>query len=679
MNTPADATPGVDLLLMWHMHQPDYRDQASGEFAMPWVYLHALKDYSDMAWHLEQQPGMRAVVNFVPVLLDQLDDYCDQFATGRLRDPLLRLLARSEATALSAEERAYALEQCFRADHPRLIAPFAPYKRLFDLHHAMQAQGPDSLMYLSDRYLYDLVTWYHLSWTGESVRRESELIAQLMAKGAQFTEADRRALLEVVAEQVRQVVPRYRALSGRGQVELTTTPHCHPLAPLMLDFRSAHDALPEAPLPQADHYPGGEARVCAHLDSALASHARRFGAPPVGMWPAEGALSSRFAALVASRGLGWTASSQGVLGNSLRASGLDGHAADGINAAHRPYRASTVAPGLLFFFRDDRLSDLIGFVYSKWHGRDAALNFVHELEAIARAGGTHRPMVSVILDGENAWEYYPYNGFFFLCDLYRGLSHSPLIRTRTGADVVRALAGAKPSAGLDATAPGKDAAAMAPDVGAADVVQGVGAADVAPGVGATAVASGVGASKVASGARATELGSGVGAMAVAHGVGPAAVAALGADAAVVAAPGVDAAAVAPGELPVLAAGSWVYGNLATWIGARDKNRAWDLLCEAKAAFDLAMADTHLDEATRTRAVAQLADCEASDWFWWPGEDNPGESVSAFEALFRRKLANLYRILGVPEPASLASAFSSGAASSAAVAETGGTMRRGSKS
>ncbi len=586
---PADApatAPGLDLLLLWHMHQPDYRDHATGEFAMPWVYLHALKDYSDMAWHLEQNPGMRAVVNFVPVLLDQIEDYCEQFDQGSLRDPLLRLLARSEDTPLSPEEREHAFDQCFRANHHRLIAPFAPYKRLFDLFKAMEAQGRESLMYLSDRYIFDLATWYHLSWTGESVRRESEVIAKLMAKGTRFTQADRTALLRVVAEQVRQVVPRYRALARRGQIELSTTPHCHPLAPLMLDFRSAHDTLPDAPLPEADHYPGGEARVCAHIDSALTSHTRRFGAAPGGLWPAEGALSSRFAGLLAARGIGWTASSQGVLGNSLRASGrVGGDAEHGIAEAHQAYRASTIAPGMLFFFRDDRLSDLIGFAYSKWHGRDAASNFVHELEAIAaRATGGRRPLVSVMLDGENAWEYYPYNGYFFLADLYKSLSTHPAIRTVTGSDMAEAL--------------------RAP-------------------------------------------------------------------------PAADGTPSPVGELPVLAAGSWVYGNLATWIGARDKNRAWDLLCAAKTCYDSVMAAGHLGEAAGARALAQLADCEASDWFWWPGEDNPGESVSAFEALFRSKLVHLYRLLEQPVPANLATAFSTGAVAGGGNAEIGGTMRRGS--
>ena len=581
--SPAHA-PGVDLLLLWHMHQPDYRDRSTGEFTMPWVYLHAIKDYTDMAWHLEQHPAMRAVVNFVPVLLDQIEDYCDQFRNGPLRDPLLRLLVRSEATPLSESERHAAFAQCFRANHVRLIAPFPPFKRLYDLYALVESHGKESRDYLCDRYVCDLVMWYHLAWMGETVRRESEVVAQLMAKGTGFTELDRLALAQVIAQEVQQIIPRYRALVQRGQIELSTTPHFHPLAPLLLDFRSARDALPDVQLPQAGRYPGGRERVCAHIDSALASHARRFGTAPQGMWPAEGALSSEFLALLAERKIRWSASSEGVLANSLRASGSANEQADPpVQARHRPYRLSTIASDMLLFFRDDRLSDLIGFSYSKWHGRDAANNFVHELESIAReAAGGPRPLVSVMLDGENAWEYYPYNGFFFLSDLYKGLTSHPGIRTVTGSDVV--------------------------------------ALHTAP--------------------------------ALAH-------------------PAPDEVSI--GQLSKLTAGSWVYGNFATWIGIKDKNFAWDLLCQAKTNFDHVMASGQLDDSLRAQALAQLADCEASDWFWWPGEDNPSESVSAFETLFRNKLAHLYRLMQLPVPDTLEKSFSKGGA----MAELGGTMRRGS--
>ena len=418
----------LDFVLAWHLHQPDYRDHASGEFMLPWVYLHAIKDYTDMASHLEHHPGMRAVVNWVPVLLDQLEDYADQFASAKLRDPMLRLLARDPGTALAEGERALVLEQCLRTVNPKMIEPYPAYKHMHELFRTLEAQGAPALRYLSDHFFYDVLVWYHLAWTGETVRRESELVPQLMAIGQHFEQRHRQELFQLIGELVRGVVGRYARLAEAGRIELSTTPHYHPLAPLLLDFHSAREAEPKALLPEATGYPGGRERVSAQLQSALESHARRFGATSRGIWPAEGSVSQGLLGVLSGNGLGWVASSEQVLANSL---GAAHHGVPRSRYLYRPYRLGS-APDLALFFRDDRLSDRIGFEYQKWHGSDAAANFIGELECIAaEAGEGERPLVSVILDGENAWEHYPYNAYYFLSALYKALESHASIRPTT--------------------------------------------------------------------------------------------------------------------------------------------------------------------------------------------------------------------------------------------------------
>jgi alpha-amylase/alpha-mannosidase (GH57 family) len=270
----------VNLVILWHMHQPDYRDYASGEFVLPWTYLHAIKDYTDMAYHLERHPKVRSVVNFVPILLDQLDDYTDQFATGHLRDPLLRLLAHENSTILSAQERQLAFDACFRSNHTKMIAPYPAYKRLWDLFKLLQAEGESGLSYLSDQYVADLLTWYHLAWCGESVRREHVIVASLMSKGQDFSFEDRKQLFDLIGQLVSGIIPRYRKLAESGQIEISTTPHYHPLAPLLIDFATTREAMPEAPLPISQHYPKGKQRVAAQIESAKKSHRARFGLEP---------------------------------------------------------------------------------------------------------------------------------------------------------------------------------------------------------------------------------------------------------------------------------------------------------------------------------------------------------------------------------------------------------------
>ncbi|MEO7320775.1 MAG: glycoside hydrolase, partial [Nitrosospira sp.] len=170
----------INFVLLWHMHQPDYRNYDTGEFMLPWVYLHAIKDYTDMVSHLEAHPSMKAVINFVPVLLDQLEDYAAQFALGQIRDPLLRLLAMPDLERVSISDRLRVFDSCFRSNHITMMQPYPAYKRLHDMHETLRGRGEAELSYLSGQYLADLLVWYHLAWTGESVRRNSETVVRLM-------------------------------------------------------------------------------------------------------------------------------------------------------------------------------------------------------------------------------------------------------------------------------------------------------------------------------------------------------------------------------------------------------------------------------------------------------------------------------------------------------------------
>lgn len=572
----------LSLILCWHMHQPDYRHHATGEFALPWTYLHAIKDYTDMAYHLEQSPQARAVVNFVPILLDQLDDYTEQFRSGKMRDPLLRLLAAKDLEHLTLEQRKLVVESCFRSNHSKMIEPYPAYKRLHELYRLHEGHGVEHLHYLSSQYLADLLVWYHLAWTGESVRREHELVVAMMSKGNLFTYKERQQLVALIGELITGIIPRYRKLADDGQIELSSTPYYHPIAPLLLDFNSARESVPDIGLPVSPKYPGGAQRVSFHIAEALKIHRQYFGSRPEGMWPAEGGVSHAAAMLMAQNGCRWIATGQGVLGNSLSQSHQGELQAGPINYLYRPYRINDGHNEIACFFRDDRLSDMIGFEYAKWFGRDAVLNFVHALEEIWHQSSSHEnPVVSIILDGENAWEYYPYNGYYFLSEMYAMLQNHPHIELTTFSDY---LDGCRDQA--QQTAPSQSCAAMR-------------------------------------------------------------------------------------DLPRLVAGSWVYGNFTTWIGCPEKNRAWDLLCQAKQSYDLVMGSGRLAPEQREKAARQLAVCEGSDWFWWFGDYNPGDSVRSFDKLYRENLADLYRLLLLVPPLELDVSISQGGGD----AEAGGAMRR----
>lgn len=429
------ARPKLFLNLYWHMHQPDYRDLATNEYVLPWTYLHAIKDYSDMAFHLEANPKARVTFNFVPILLEQLEDYALQFKKKKVRDPLLALLVEQDLSSISQEQCRLIAESCFKSHHEKMLSPFPHYQRLHQLYKLVDYVEGDTFVYLNAQYQADLLVWYHLAWCGESLRQNNQVVQALMAKGVLFTLEDRQRLFKVVAETVTNLIPRYKALMERKQIEISTTPYYHPILPLLLDFQSTLDAMPDAPLPENAAYPDGRSRATFHVESANHFHQAHFDSPPRGMWPAEGGVSYAGLSLMAENGVEWAATGQSVLANSLRKSQLN--ADDKYAYLYQPYRVTNGKHDIFCFFRDDHLSDKIGFEYSGLFARDAVNDFIGTLEHIHQSNHSDQAkVVSVILDGENAWEYYPYNGYYFLKELYEALVSHPDIEMTTFSDIV---------------------------------------------------------------------------------------------------------------------------------------------------------------------------------------------------------------------------------------------------
>ena len=560
----------LKVVLCWHMHQPEYRDLTTGEYRQPWTYLHAVKDYVDMAAILEAVPVGRAVINFVPILLEQIEDYSRQLqqflsAGTPISDPLLAALAGG-LIPREDEARTSLINACLRANRERLVNRFPEYRRLAEMAEIL-LEDALGIRYVGEQYVIDLLAWYHIAWLGETVRRDDQRVRALIAKGRLFDADDRRELVTVIAELLASVIPRYRRLAEQGRIELSMTPYAHPMVPLLLDFSSAREAIHEMELPSATHYPGGLDRAQWHLRHGLEVFERHFGVRPRGCWPSEGGVSTAAVRLIGEHGFEWVASGGNVLRNSLVHTEVKPEEPVE-DRLHRGYYLAENGPAC--FFRDDGLSDLIGFTYSSWHGDDAVSNLIHHLQNMAEEfKGDGGRVVSIILDGENAWESYPANGYYFLTALYKRLGEHPDFELTTFGECLS-----------------KD--------------------------------------------------------------------------------------LHPVPLARLVAGSWVYGTFSTWMGDADKNLGWDLLCEAKQAYDRAIASGNLSAEQQSKAIEQLAACEGSDWFWWFGGYNPAESVSDFEQLYRLHLRNLYRIIDEPVPESLSQVISVGGGQPA----QGGVMRPG---
>ena len=440
----ATTTKPLNVVLCWHMHQPYYREGLKGAYHLPWVYLHGIKDYSDMAAHLERYPNMRAVVNFAPVLLEQLDDYAQQLDVllkhGKpTQDHMLNLLSGIERIPSDVASRQRIVQDCQRCNAPRMIHVHPPFHRLVRMVELAQIEAedppalPGHLGYLSEQYFLDLLTWYHLAWIGHSLK-SLPLVKRLMAQEKNYSAADRHELLHLIQHSLAGLIPRYRVLAERGQIELSMTPYGHPIVPLLNDFENLRDAMPDVPVPEAKTYPGGAERSRWHLQHGVEVFEYYFGRKPAGVWLSEGGVSEDALAQLDEMGFAWTATGEGVWRNSCHKSGSGDDVVENKPALFSP--ALVDGFNTRVFFRDDGLSDLIGFKYSDWHSADAVGDFVQHLESIVSlfSKDASQHVVSVILDGENAWEYYPDNGHYFLDALYAALSSHPTIKVSTFAE-----------------------------------------------------------------------------------------------------------------------------------------------------------------------------------------------------------------------------------------------------
>jgi alpha-amylase/alpha-mannosidase (GH57 family) len=406
----------TDVVFLWHMHQPRYVDPATGRPALPWVRLHAASGYLDMARALERHPGARVTVNFVPSLVEQLEAL-----DAGAKDPL-ELLAEKPETALEPRERQAIVDRCFSAHWGRCIATRPRYLELARRREdGPRAFGPAELR--------DLQCLFLLAWLGPAARADAPEIDALEAIGKGYTERDKQALLRAVRRAAGQVLPAWRALAQRGQIELCASPFHHPIVPLLCDTDAARVARPGDQLPARTSWPE-DAR--AQVDRGLAAHTRVFGAPPAGMWPPEGSVSPAAVAIYQAAGVRWLVTDEGVLHRSLDAAPDEARGLGGRPARSFPWRVGQVT----MLFRDRELSDRIGFRYHDQPAAQAADDLVGS--ARARSGGG---LAVIALDGENAWEAFPGRGAPFLDALYERLGRGRDLRCRTVSEAVAERAG----------------------------------------------------------------------------------------------------------------------------------------------------------------------------------------------------------------------------------------------
>ncbi len=393
----------LNLCFFWHMHQPDYRD-SDGVMSMPWVFLHAIKDYYEMPWLLSLYKGLKATFNITPPLIEQLNLYSDP-----LKNDYFLSLWETEPSTLTDDEREWLIKTCKSTQYETMIRPI---EYLSLLYHKEE---------LSDAELIDFEMLFMLAWCGNYLRQENQLVKTLFQKGKGFTQSDKAHLLQELCDFVATILPFYAQLQEEGVISLSTTPYNHPILPLLLDMENAkranvHTTLPDNPMSLRED-------AIEQVERSIALYKKTFGAAPTGFWPAEGAVDEESVAIYKERGISWIATDEAILFRSL---GEDARA-----NLYKPYVYNDLTIG----FRDHGLSDLIGFNYRFKSGHDASEHFMHAVEPLRHAQKS--ATVFVILDGENAWEFFENNAYDFFTALYGKFMQTSWCRTVTMDEVSR--------------------------------------------------------------------------------------------------------------------------------------------------------------------------------------------------------------------------------------------------
>ncbi len=412
------------IAFLWHFHQPNYKDPHTGIYRLPWVRLHGTKDYLDMVKRIEKFPSLKLTFNIVPSLIEQLNDYVYNSAKD-----IYLILTLKNPDKLTEAEKLFILENFFLANWDNMIKPYPRYYELLQKRGFRFTKNDlaKTARYFSNADIRDLQLLFNLSWIDPMFINSDPFLQGLIKKGRDFNEEEKQILIDKQIEILKEIIPTYKLICKQGQIEFSVSPFYHPILPLLHDTDVAKVAMPDIILPKKRFsYPEDAEK---QIGMAIDYFESLFGYKPTGMWPSEGSVSEEIINIIKSHGIKWVATDEEVLSRSLsmplrNAQGYPINA----DALYKPYNFKDIS----ILFRDHILSDLIGFSYSGWNTKNAIDDFIDRLLQIKNALPHDRPyLVPIIVDGENAWEYYTNDGNDFLDGIYGVLTNDKRFKTVT--------------------------------------------------------------------------------------------------------------------------------------------------------------------------------------------------------------------------------------------------------
>ncbi|PIQ90767.1 MAG: glycoside hydrolase [Candidatus Omnitrophica bacterium CG11_big_fil_rev_8_21_14_0_20_41_12] len=400
----------LNLAFIFHMHQPYYKNLLTQESDLPWVRLHGVKDYLDMVQILEKFPKIKQTFNVVPSLFEQIEDYNN----GKVRDKFFEL-SKKPADQLSQEDKEFILKNFFSINNDKVISIFPRYYQL----HAQKLHNQE---FSTQDYL-DLQLLFNLTWIDPSFRQNTPELRNIALKERFFTEQDKEIVLNKQLGILKEIIPAYCLYKQNNQIEISVTPYYHPILPLLCSTNIAKEANNKTVLPKEEFNYPQDAKD--QIDSAVKYYKEKFGSHPSGMWPSEEGVSEEILPFIIKSGINWIVTDEAILFKSLKAKKRV------TKLLYQPHLLKRKEGQLNIIFRDRNLSDLIGFSYQKMKEKDAVDDFMKHLKNINKTFKGKDILVTIAMDGENAWEFFRNDGHDFLELFYQRITQAPFVKTTT--------------------------------------------------------------------------------------------------------------------------------------------------------------------------------------------------------------------------------------------------------
>lgn len=415
-------TKKLSIAFYWHMHQPVYQLSANGDYIMPWVRLHGVKDYLDMALWADKISDLKLNFNYVPALLDSLMEY----SNGAF-DIHSRITATPDES-LTNEDKVFILNNFFDANYQNMILANDEYHRLYKI---VQMEGTENTDIFTLQEYSDLMALFNLAWIDPSFKASDRRLKRLVKKGRDYTYEDRLEILEVQREIISKIIPTLKKLLKKGKIELTTSPYYHPILPILTDYKTIRGS---------GVYDDDISKMKTDLDAkvqtkmALDRMEEIFGVRPKGIWPSEQCISAKTLSMLSDLGVEWSISDEGILANSIDfefVHDFKGYLQDPYNLL-KVYQYKSANSDIKMIFRDSIIHNLIEFEYSN-HSPEATANDLYDRIKVIQSKILSSPdkehLLVIAMDGENCWENYPNDGNKFLETVYKLISEDSTLET----------------------------------------------------------------------------------------------------------------------------------------------------------------------------------------------------------------------------------------------------------